>query len=203
MRKLLKASNLNARPYIHGTSLVEGVLASLDKPATTHFTIRLHSKLLMLPEIEVSEAYVHAPDKVASGAYCVDHKQYFFNVFNSNKQCKKKKTVDEQAIEARIAQVDERYVINGLTPKDAENVLIYWSAIERTENLKLFKDSELYAPGKQMWFTGITLDSLAFLAEPITSVSSSISYTNLSKSCINRLIYCNDKLVGSRTAVYA
>lgn len=205
---ILDVPNLNSRKYIHGTSLLKGLLELVGtaRGKVTDFSLRLHKPLYKLPRIEVYPvaAGIEVPPKqhiVASGLFQVDFAPHQYFVTQSDIDCTKVLEIDEKALEERIETSEERYFINDLWPHDDPWVAL--SAIERTRNLRLFKELGVWAEGMQMWFTGINLKNLEFLNEPLSTVSSSIKYELLSPKCAKRTVYYNGAEIGTRVAVCA
>ena len=183
--KLLKLQNLNQRKYVHGTLIVQGVMAELVSSygIVKNFKIRLFKPLYMLPIIHVDATSSEKP--FISGSFEVDNTTIPFYLSESTEPCIQYQIIDESSLERGVKEIGDRYTVK-LMPTD--NIMVAWSAIERPCNFELFGRLGLRVPGKQMWFTRMELDNLDFLEHDIKSVGSSIAYNRLSEFCIQRKI---------------
>ena len=205
IESILQIKNLNNRSYIHGTSLLEAIVPFLRKEFSSviDFSLRFHQKLTKVPIIKISKNKVERSDKhFASGHFFSKDHQYFFVIESSDIFCNEKNIIDEMDLENRIIEEEAFYKIH-LSKNEADKIFVALSAIERTENLKIFKALYGNEVSKQMWFTGITIQNLNYLDLPLEFVASSTNYRRISDRCIERNIYINDQLIGSRIAVYA
>ena len=197
---LLKFPNLNQRKYVHGTSIVRGVIEELISKFdfVQNFKIRLLKPLYHLPIIHVGQKSEDKP--AVAGSFEANGLTIPYYLTESDQPCTGANVIDERELERRVLEWPDRFIVN--LNRD-EDIMVAWSAIERPCNFALFDRLGMLTPGKQMWFTGMELDNLSFFEELPMSVGSSTAYERPSEFCIRREIYFNQRLVGIRTAVYA
>lgn len=197
---LLNFPNLNKRKYIHGTSIVRGVIEELLRKygVVQDFKIRLLKPLYKLPIIHIGQKSLEKP--AVGGSFSINGIMFPYYLTESDQDCTAANVIDEADLERRAKEWQNQYIIS-LKPN--EDIMVAWSAIERPCNFALFDRLGMMVPGKQMWFTGMELDSLSFFKEQPLSVGSSTEYERPSEFCIRRKLYFNNKPIGIRTAVYA
>ena len=202
--KILSLKNLNKRPYIHGTSIVKGVLDELWSSFSTFsdFEIRLKKPLMYQPNIVISEIEERNPLAVVTGKFYTNLTQFYFNLIPSELSCSDFIAVDEDLLTRRVYETATDWSMD-ITPDDDAHVCI--NEVSKTSNQQLFaaQPGIVMSPKKQTWFVGCRIPSLSFLKTNIYKVGVSKTYRMLTPYCMERFILINDMIVGDRICVYA
>jgi hypothetical protein len=210
--QLLLLKNLNERPYIHGTSIVKGVLESIQGSANavvTDFEIRLRKKLISNPMLYISPAgeslgdvYDYEAHWAVVGAFLCLGQVFEFHLVNTNSPCTDVLSVDEKALSSRVHE-DGNYWKIRTTLEDDIHVCL--NEVSKVSNQLLFAEQlglEM-TPDKQTWFVGYRLPTLHFLSSVAYEVGVSKAYRMLTQNKMLRKVLVNGKVVGDRVCVYA
>lgn len=205
LRIELDLENLNSRPYIHGTSIVKGVIAAIDEGfgLITDFEIRLKRKLVNNPTFLLSYEKNSLPvETVVTGSFTKNKQKAFFALIDEGKPCAKVLTVDEVALSTRIYESETNWLMN-LRQRDDIHVCL--NEVSKVSNQALFaaQPGIVISPEKQTWFVGYKLPSLEFLSHFAYVVGVSKAYRMLTPTCMVRQIIVNDRPVGERICIYA
>lgn len=194
---LLPISNLNRRPYVHGTSVVRSLLTSLSALGRVReLEIKFTRPLFHRPYLHL---YLTAerPSSIAScvtGHLELNGRRCNYELVDSDVECTEYETVDEVLLATRIEEGENssRLVLEGTDP------FVGWNVLGLSSNCELFPR----VPEMQMWFTGNRFYDIDFVSLPPVSVELSRSYVLLSPRCVRRNVFYNGTWVGTRTSVY-
>ncbi len=199
----LELTNLNNRSYIHGTSIVKGVLAALTSNYTvSNFEIRLRKKLIVQPVMAVTNMPVLSDDAIATGKFHFGSLIRYFNLYPTPVTRVPVLTIDEHSLESRVKSESGWWEMP-LLPGD--DIHVCYNSVSRLSNQLLFS----YIPGiemvtsKQTWFVGCKFPSLDFLSSTIGTLGVSAQHQMLTPICMNRFLLFNGEVVGERTCIYA
>lgn len=200
----LTLSNLNDRPYIHGTSIIKGILDSLNVyyPEAKQFNIRLKKKLIYQPLLTISQIETYDAASIATGFFQNNDIKYYFNIIPTNKKCLDKITVDEAALNTRIYETDTDWRMD---LNKADDIHVCLNEISKSSNQILFASLPNIAMDnkKQTWFVGCYFPNLDFLKQDLKVAAVSKKYEMLTPTCMKRFIIINDQYIGDRICIYA
>lgn len=200
----LSLINLNNRPYLHGTSIVKGVLDAIwsEYPTIQNFEIRLKAKLATQPLMIISENLEVVDGVVAVGKFQYNNTQLYFYLLPTEKNCTEKLIIDELSLGSRLYETDTEWCMDIITSDD---IHICLNEVSKISNQDLFaiQPGITMEKGKQTWFVGYKLTSLDFLNSPCSVIGISKKYKMLTANCMERYISINGNSVGSRTCIYA
>lgn len=206
---ILRISNLNHRPYVHGTSLTRAVLEYFGYPAVVglnNFDIRLRKVLTTQPLIELSAT---PPDNVATasatGSIEIAGVPQFFIITASTVPLDAVEQVDEGVI--RRASTDMT-TPGGLhyrgvcsPPEGLFGALVAWNVIA-AETASRYFANQLHNQS-QLWLVGTNLPDLSFLTESATHLGVGDAVEHVTPTIIRRKLIWNDRVVGSRVDALA
>lgn len=204
LSKELNLINLNNRKYVHGTSLVRGILDLLKEEFITilDFEIRLRKKLFTQPIINIFREEHKDENSVSIGQFNCDGINYYFNILPSENICDKFNEIDEVQLEKRIYQTDTDWCMN-TTPNDDLHVCL--NTVSRYSNKVLFSTQTGIEvdESKQTWFVGYKLPTIDFFYLPCNTISISKNYEMLNKTCMKRQFLVDGVFAGERVTIYA
>lgn len=200
----LNLVNLNNRPYIHGTSIVKGILDKLREQYynITNFEIRLKKKLTTQPILNLSQTKLNNTDAVIVGQFEVDNKIVFFDLVPTENTCTSFKIVNESELEKRIYQTEKFWCID---LNEMDDIHVCLNSLSKFSNYVLFSslpNIEINST-KQTWFVGYKLESINFLYKKQQTIAISNDYEMITPTCMKRQIYANKMRVGDRITIYA
>lgn len=199
---LLEVKNLNNRPYIHGSSLVEALLSFLRfrYGDVSDFNLRIHKPLHSLPDLQIYTHAISGDSCAAVGHFKHNTYKYAFSIVPSGVPCAKFADVGEEAISQRILRYPDYFEI--ADPSLDENVHLLWNALAVAMNKEFFL--KYCAPdNRQLWLTGVSFDNLEFLDQLPKPLGLSTSFTQVAANCIKRDLLVKGQRVGTRTSVFA
>lgn len=203
IEKLLNLVNLNDRVYVHGTSIMRGLLAELNRDfqQAEEFEIRLKKKLMFLPILTVQDSENAPSEATAIGKFKENGIQYYFYLTPSDIPCTQKLIVDEKYIRDRMYETDTEWCVN----LEEDDILICINEITKASNMELFTKEPhiVVAPGKQTWLAGFKLPSIAFFNKPCKVIGISKEYQMLAPTCMRRYVTIDGVRVGERIGIYA
>lgn len=204
MQFYLTLTNLNNRPYIHGTSIVKGVLDSLTSEYSKiyDFEIRLKSKLMYQPIMCISKEQFNHPSAVVTGSFMFNEYKYWFYLTQSANICTNILQIDEQELSSRVYEDNDAWSLDMLSTDD---IHVSLNEVSKLSNQFLFaaQPGIIMSPDKQTWFVGYKLPDIEFLKISQPKISVSKGYEMLTSVCMKRQIIMNDKIVGDRICIYA
>jgi hypothetical protein len=200
----LQLSNLNHRPYIHGTSLVKSILDCLatNFSSVENFSIRLSKKLLGNPKILIKQSNSVSEKSVANGSFTSNQSICYFDIVDTKTKVTDIYYIDEKSISRRIYQ-DDLYFLMKVNEDD--DIQVCFNEISKVSNQVLFGSlpNFVMTADKQTWFVGLDLPSIDFLSDGLKVIGVSKEFKMLNKSCMQRTLMANEVLVGHRTCIYA
>lgn len=199
----LNLLNLNNRPYVHGTSIIKGVLSTIvgQYPTISDFNISLNKKLMTAPVLDISTSEIVSPDAAVIGSF-KSPTQMYFQLLPSSDPVTSIYVVDEEAITGRIFETSDEWCLELLFGDDMH---VCYNQVSKISNKILFAEQPniVISPDKQTWFVNCEFPSIEFLKNKQGTIGVSKSYTMLSPRRMKRSLSFNGKFVGYRTCVYA
>lgn len=195
----LNLLNLNTRPYIHGTSIVKGVLDILKTNylQVNDFEIRLRKKLMKQPSMHIVESSDYPNNSIATGKF----NNVYFYLTESNRDCIDSIKIDEKKLKEKIEEDGLEWYMN-INEDDDFHVCL--NEVSKTSNQLLFsmQPNIILDKNKQTWFVGYKLPTLDFLGEKCHRVGVSKKYHMITPICMKRWITYNGIEIGERVCIY-
>lgn len=197
----LNLRNLNNRAYVHGTSIVKGLVDFLSAEAMqiTDFNIRLRKKLLTQPEVILTDVEESHPTAAAVGSFTATTKMFFY-MLPTNIPVNEKDIVDEKCLSDRVIESATEW---NMQVHPGDDMHLCFNEVSKLSNQILFAEQLPMDVSKQTWFVGYSLNDLSFLSNPIATIGISKEYTMLTPICMKRTMTVDGTVIGSRVCIYS
>jgi len=206
---ILELSNLHNRPFLHGTSIIKGILDKLkdEYNIITNFNVRIRKQFYNQPILCITDEIDHNKEGMISGDFYHAGNQIYFHLVESENKVLVDTSADidlfynEDDFKSRIVETDLGWFMNfSLT----DDIHLCYNVISKISNQYLFsiQPGFVFEPNKQTWFVGYHLPKLDFLENNKGVVGVSREYIMLAKTCMKRKLFFNGDLVGDRICVY-
>ena len=201
----LDVINLHNRPYMHGTSILKGVITVIQNNFTdiSDFEIRFKQQLYSQPIVCITDELVMG---AVFGTFKINNKIWHFHLIETHTILSYSPDTDidllydEDIIGDRMCETDTEYYLD-ITP--ADDLHLCYNIMSKLSNTFLFEKVLELSPKKHTWLVGYQLPTLDFLTKKTGRLGISKDFTMVSHNCMKRQITFDNIIAGHRLCVYA
>ena len=201
----LDVINLHNRPYMHGTSILKGVISVIENNFTnvSDFEIRFKQQLYSQPVVCITDELVMG---AVFGTFKVSDNTYHFHLIDTSTSLEYSSDTDidllydENIIGNRMYETDIEYCLD-ITP--ADDLHLCYNVVSKLSNIFLFEKVLELSPKKHTWLVGYQLPNLDFLSKKTGRLGISKDFIMVAHNCMKRQITFDNVIAGHRLCVYA
>jgi hypothetical protein len=201
----LDVINLHNRPYMHGTSILKGIISIIENNFidVSDFEIRFKHQLYSQPVVCITDELVAG---AVFGTFRMNNKICHFHLIETSTALSYSPDADidllydEDVIGNRMFETDTEYYLD-ITP--ADDLHLCYNIVSKLSNMILFEKVLELSPKKHTWLVGYQLPTLDFLNKKTGRLGISKDFTMVAHNCMKRQITFNNVIAGHRLCIYA